>query len=30
MRKSSFLIGLLCGSLLFGGVTVFANAEYRR
>ena len=27
MRKSSFLIGLLCGSLLFGGVTVFANAE---
>lgn len=25
MRKSSFLIGLLCGSLLFGGVTVFAN-----
>jgi len=27
MRKSSFLIGLLCGSLLFDGVTVFANAE---
>ncbi len=27
MRKSSFLIGLLCGSLLFGGVTVFANSE---
>lgn len=27
MRKSSFLIGMLCGSLLFGGVTVFANAE---
>ena len=27
MRKFSFLIGLLCGSLLFGGVTVFANAE---
>ena len=27
MRKSSFLIGLLCGSLLFGGLTVFANAE---
>ena len=27
MRKSSFLIGLLCGSLLFGGVTVLANAE---
>ena len=27
MRKSSFLIGLLCGSLLFSGVTVFANTE---
>ena len=27
MRKSSFLIGLLCGSLLFSGVTVFANPE---
>lgn len=27
MRKSSFLIGLLCGSLLFRGLTVFANAE---
>lgn len=27
MRKSSFLIGLLSGSLLFGGVTVFANSE---
>ena len=27
MRKTSFLIGLLGGSLLFGGVTVFANAE---
>ena len=27
MRKSSFLIGLICGSLLFGGVTVFANSE---
>ncbi len=27
MRKFSFLIGLLCGSLLFGGVTVFANSE---
>lgn len=27
MRKLSFLIGLLCGSLLFGGITVFANAE---
>lgn len=27
MRKSSFLIGLLCGSLLFSGVTVFANSE---
>ena len=27
MRKYSFLIGLLCGSLLFGGVTVFANTE---
>jgi len=27
MRKSSFIIGLLCGSLLFGGLTVFANAE---
>ena len=27
MRKMPFLIGLLCGSLLFGGITVFANAE---
>ena len=27
MRKSSFLIGLLCGSFLFGGLTVFANSE---
>ena len=27
MRKTSFIIGLLCGSLLFGGLTVFANAE---
>ena len=27
MRKFSFLIGLLCGNLLFGGVSVFANAE---
>ena len=27
MRKTSFIIGLLCGSLLFGGFTVFANAE---
>ena len=27
MRKTSFIIGLLCGSLLFSGVTVFANAE---
>lgn len=27
MRKSLFLIGLLCGSLLFGGFTVFANSE---
>ena len=27
MRKSSFLIGLVCGSLLFSGFTVFANAE---
>lgn len=27
MRKSSFLVGLLCGSLLFGGLTAFANAE---
>ena len=27
MRKTSFIIGLLCGSLLFGGVTVFANSE---
>lgn len=27
MRKSAFLIGLICGSLLFGGVTVFANSE---
>lgn len=27
MMKSLFLIGVLCGSLLFGGVTVFANSE---
>jgi len=27
MRKTSFIIGLLCGSLLLGGVTVFANTE---
>ena len=27
MRKSSFLIGLVCGSLLFSGLTAFANAE---
>ena len=27
MRKTSFIIGLLCGRLLFGGLTVFANAE---
>ena len=27
MRKLSFIIGVLCGSLLFSGITVFANAE---
>ena len=27
MRKSSFLIGMLCGSLLFSGLAVFANSE---